>query len=298
MPYSHLTNAIVSGELTEHEKNMLSAPVAVRDGDDAISVELPSEEPQESEQEVEVESQLEENLEEQEEQPQESEQEEAESEEDSESEEGEDNSLDIPDVDPKDITEAGAALTEAQEGQKALIEQAIKNGLDEALIPAIEAEYNEHGKLSEASYEALAAVGYTRQFVDSYIKGQQAIVDKFVESVVSYAGGREVFTKIQAAMAENQSLGAAFNAAVERNDIVTIKALIDSGKESLRSKFGVKPKRDLTVSAKPAAVKPAAQKVEPFANRQEMVKAMSDKRYARDAAYRAQVEARVIASSF
>ncbi|AAY46287.1 capsid assembly protein [Vibrio phage VP4] len=262
---------------------MIAAPVAVRDGDDAISIELPSEEPEVEQEEAQLEDEPE------------VEQQEGESE----SEEGEaESELEIPDVDPKDITEAGAALTEAQEGQKALIEQAVKNGLDAALIPAMEAEFEEHGKLSEGSYEALAAAGYSRQFVDSYIKGQQAIVTKFVESVVEYAGGREVFAKIQEAMAENQSLGAAFNAAIERNDIVTIKALIDSGKVTLRSKFGVKPKRDLTVSAKPAAQKPAAQKVEPFANRQEMVKAMSDKRYARDAAYRAQVEARVIASSF
>ncbi|AFH14435.1 capsid assembly protein [Vibrio phage VP3] len=283
MPYSHLTNAVVSGELTEHEQAMIAAPVAVRDGDDAISIELPSEEPEVEQEEAQLEDEPE------------VEQQEGESE----SEEGEaESELEIPDVDPKDITEAGAALTEAQEGQKALIEQAVKNGLDAALIPAMEAEFEEHGKLSEGSYEALAAAGYSRQFVDSYIKGQQAIVTKFVESVVEYAGGREVFAKIQEAMAENQSLGAAFNAAIERNDIVTIKALIDSGKVTLRSKFGVKPKRDLTVSAKPAAQKPAAQKVEPFANRQEMVKAMSDKRYARDAAYRAQVEARVIASSF
>lgn len=290
MPYSHLTNAVVSGELTEHEQAMIAAPVAVRDGDDSISIEMPSEEPEVEQEEAQLEDEPE--VEQHEEQ-------EVESEGESESEEGEGESeLEIPDVDPKDITEAGAALTEAQEGQKALIEQAVKNGLDAALIPAMEAEFEEHGKLSEGSYEALAAAGYSRQFVDSYIKGQQAIVNKFVESVVEYAGGREVFAKIQEAMAENQSLGAAFNAAIERNDIVTIKALIDSGKVTLRSKFGVKPKRDLTVSAKPAAQKPAAQKVEPFANRQEMVKAMSDKRYARDAAYRAQVEARVIASSF
>ncbi|ADX87478.1 capsid and scaffold protein [Vibrio phage JSF24] len=286
MPYSHLTNAVVSGELTEHEQAMIAAPVAVRDGDDSISIEMPSEEPEVEQEEAQLEDEPEV-------------EQEVESEGESESEEGEGESeLEIPDVDPKDITEAGAALTEAQEGQKALIEQAVKNGLDAALIPAMEAEFEEHGKLSEGSYEALAAAGYSRQFVDSYIKGQQAIVNKFVESVVEYAGGREVFAKIQEAMAENQSLGAAFNAAIERNDIVTIKALIDSGKVTLRSKFGVKPKRDLTVSAKPAAQKPAAQKVEPFANRQEMVKAMSDKRYARDAAYRAQVEARVIASSF
>lgn len=290
MPYSHLTNAVVSGELTEHEQEMIAAPVAVRDGDDFISIEMPSEEP-EFEQEG---SQLEDEPE-----VEQHEEQEGESEGESESEEGEGESeLELPDVDPKDITEAGAALTEAQEGQKALMEQAVKNGLDAALIPAMEAEFEEHGKLSEGSYEALAAAGYSRQFVDSYIKGQQAIVNKFVESVVEYAGSREVFAKIQEAMAENQSLGAAFNAAIERNDIVTIKALIDSGKVTLRSKFGVKPKRDLTVSAKPAAQKPAAQKVEPFANRQEMVKAMSDKRYSRDVAYRAQVEARVIASSF
>lgn len=294
MPYSHLTNAVVSGELLEHEQEMLSAPVDVRDGDDAISIELPSEEPQEEE-----EVQLEDSPEvDEEEQPKGTEGETEEGQEEDEEGEEDPEEIEIPDVDPKDITEAGAALTEAQEGQKALIEQAVKNGLDAALIPAMEAEFEEHGKLSEGSYEALAAAGYTRQFVDSYINGQQAIVTKFVNSVVEYAGGQEVFQKIHAAMAENQSLGAAFNAALERNDIVTIKALIDSGKTTLRSKFGVKPKRDLTVSAKPAAQKPAAQKVEPFTNRQEMVKAMSDKRYQRDAAYRAQVEARVMASNF
>ena len=93
MPYSHLTNAVVSGELSEHEQAMLSAPVDVRDGDDAISIELPSEEPQE-----EVETQLEDSPE-VDEQLEETEVETEEGQE----EEGEEDpeELEIPDVDPK-----------------------------------------------------------------------------------------------------------------------------------------------------------------------------------------------------
>lgn len=287
-PYAGLENVVLGS--TEYNEQMLSKPVSVRDGDDKIEVVTEEEDELEGVQPDSDEGdQAGEDLEEEGDEL--------------DSEEGEQTDSDtdeLPEVDEetafKSLEEAAGELKDAQEGQQAIIEQAIKNGLDAAIVSAIEAEFESKGALSEDFYKALAEAGFTRQFVNSYIKGQQAIVNKFVNTIVDYAGGQDAFSKLQGAIAENKTMAQAFNSAVERNDVATIKSLIDSAKLVVSNKFGKKPQRDLTKGVK--APSQAPRKVEGFSSRTEMVNAMKDPRYARDAAYRAQVEAKVIASNF
>lgn len=292
MPYSGLTNAIVSGELTQHEEKMLAAPVDVRDGDEQIStvgepsyegVDLGNSSADEvtlstdSHYEVEEEELTEEsdnNLEEEE------------------TELTEDNLEVDMEADEAPIRAQASQWAEARQGQEELISAAIERGMNEEMVDSLSAHYEEHGSFTEEQYSELAKVGYSKGFVDSYMKGQEAIAESFAQSIIKYAGGDTAYNQVTSNMS-NETVEA-YNSAVSRGDTATIKALIDSGKSSLTAKYGKRPAQDILAGKPTKAVAPVAKnKPVGFKNTDEMVKAMSDRRYIHDAKYRHEVEQKV-----
>lgn len=284
-PYGHLSNAIMADSEMEHyEDEMKSLPVDIRDGDDKIIIEESdnvnvtdlSEGEEFEVDSIDIDTET------------------GEVSEDDDEPDG-DEDLELADVDSADLMTVGSELKEAMEGQQTLINEAIEKGLEPALVDSLKSEYETSGKLTEASYEALGDLGYSKTFIDSFIRGQEAITTKFVNSMKDYAGGKETFVKISEFISNDETMTNAFNTAIDRNDAATLKVLMDSAKTSLRQSFGIKPKRDLTKGAKPSGITKVS-KVQPFASRGEMVKAMSDRRYQTDATYRQEVETRVALS--
>jgi len=285
MPYSHLSNAVISTEA--HEEAMIQMPVDVRDGDDRIEfnldvAEIGSEEVDVDRIEINTETG------------------EFSSDEDMDTEElGESDSDELPaSGDPKTFEEAGVAIQEAIQGTEEIIQSAIERGLPVEMVETIKAEYNSDEGLSDASYEALAAAGYTKGFIDSYVKGQEAVAAQFVKSIIEYTGGEAAFGKVQDVLSGNGAMADAFNAALDRNDVTTMKALIDSAKATHRQSFGERPKVNLMAAAKPTVVPKAVNAVEPFGSRQEMITAMASREYRTDSAFRAKVEQRLLVSNF
>lgn len=293
MPYSHLTNAVTSdANLRQEDIESLRQNVAVRDGDDLIEIDLPEEEEDDGRIAVNISTTGEEDEELNEEGDEGSE------------ESGVDEDAgesDIPEfhkVDPKSLEEASAVLAEATTGHKEIIAEAMSKGLTEDQVAQFQTEYDAGG-LSDKSYEALSALGYSKAFVNSFMAGQQSVADAFARELIGYCGGQDSFDKLTAYIGANQpDTAEAFNAAVERNDVTTIKALLNSAKGQMRQSFGKQPKRNLAAQAKPSNVAKAPTQVEGFESRAEMVKAMSDKRYERDAAYRREVELKVFHATF
>ncbi|MGL5719184.1 MAG: capsid assembly protein [Alphaproteobacteria bacterium] len=302
MPYSHLTNAVIS----DADAEMIQKPVTVRDGDDLLEVTLPEDDKSnvqedagsEDGEKVEVKISTDGDDEA-----------EADGDDDSEGDDdGEGSSeeeLTLPDyqsADPKDLTEAAALMAEAEVGQADLAAKAIEAGLSQESLDKAKAEYEKDGKFSEESYAELAKAGFSKSFIDSYMAGQAAVAERFVKSIYGHVGGEENFAKITAHIAENKpEMAQAFDAAVERNDVATIRALLDAAVAEVRQSPASKaPKRNIANAAKPAkpAGSKAADKVEGFASRAEMVKAMSDPRYGKDAAFRREVELKVFHSQF
>lgn len=299
MPYSHLSGAIVtSAQEAEHAQAMLEMPVAVRDGDDAIVIqeEEPKETPTEdTPSETEILDSVNINTDgedDPEELPAEEEQQQTKQEEETE--------LDFSKADLKSIDDVSAAMKTAEQGRDELIKSAVEKGLDSSVVDTLTAEYERDGKISEASYKALEDIGYGRSFIDSFIAGQELIATKFVHSIYDYAGGKENFEKLTAFIGQNHpNVADAFNDALERNDPVVIKAMLDSGKALYTKHFGKQPARNLANLAKPTATsRTKGEVVQPYTERAEMIKDMSDPRYAKDAKFRAKVEARVAKSSF
>lgn len=286
MPYSHLTNAVVSGEITEHEEAMMKAPVDVRDGDDTIRFSLPEEE--ENVDKVTIDTTNPEG--EQTDEPETEDTDNQGEDTDTESEDSDSETSTEEEVTPEQLAERSESLEEsskaiqqAAKGQESIIKKAIEGGLPSEMVEVLQEQYNEHGELTEANYEALAAAGFDKSFVDSYIAGQEAINESFVKQVFNYAGGEAHFTKLSEFMASNHSdMAEAFNSAVARNDAITIKALLDTSKQLYSKSFGSKPERNLTGANVVAKATPkAAPKETGFADRNEMIKAMSDPRYIR-----------------
>lgn len=291
-----VNSAVMSGgSVSEHEQNMLSLDVAARDGDDAIELveqeddaverdlydntdpfgveddedriqvrigEEGSDEPEVTEEVVET---------------------------------GEEDFTPLADV-PEELSSASEQLEEHEQGLADMIETAVSRGLSAESVERIQEEYEGDG-ISEKSYSELEAVGYSRSFIDSYIRGQEALVDSYIASVKEFAGGAEKFDALYSHLeTSNPDAAESLMNALEARDLGTVKAIINLAGASRAKAFGRQPTRSVTTRAIPA--KATAPKQEGFASRAEMVKAMSDSRYRLDAAYRAEVERKVWASNF
>ncbi len=110
-----------------------------------------------------------------------------------------------------------AAATDAT---KALAESGLK--MDE-----FQAEFTKEGKLGDESYSKLEKAGIPKSMVDSYIAGQQAIMEKTMNDIHSVAGGAEKFQAMHewstTANALTDAERSAVNSALESNDVAQIK---------------------------------------------------------------------------
>lgn len=290
-----VNSAVLSGgSVEEHEQNMLAADVAVRDGDDAIVLKQDedpydntdkfADEGDESRVQVRINAESGEasvdgaDLE-------------ASPQEDA---EGEDFSP-LGET-PSELTEATELLGQHEEGFQEMVNQAAERGLSQDAIVRIQEEYQGEG-ISEQSYEELAKAGYSKAFVDSYIKGQEALVESYVNNVKDLAGGSEKFDQLITHMENNdpESLEAFYDA-MARRDIGTVKALLNASGVSRSKRYGKPATRSVATRATPS--KAAVSKVEGFESQADMVKAMSDRRYREDPKFRAEVEQKVAVSNF
>lgn len=273
-----VTNATVSGGLTEHEEAMVRLATDVKDGDDTIIVEEIEEETTDEEITIEDAGDVD---------P---------TDDPAEDLEG-DAEVALPDgTDGSDLISLEEGLKEHAAATKELLSEAVAKGLPPEMESTINSEYLAGNGLSDSTYEALASAGYSKGFVNAYISGQEAVARQFADSVVSFAGGQDALTKIQSFMKTHSPDAAeAFNEAVDRVDSKSIKALISMTKANMGKTFGSRPER--TIAAAKQSVRAPAP-VEVFTSRDEMVKAMSDKRYATDETYRKSVEAKLYASKF
>lgn len=300
-----VNSAVLTGSTPEeHQENMLALDVAARDGDDAIELNTNSDdpygsdvdpfgEPEEGRMQVRISADGDD--------PEEStEGEEAEEEEqqgDTEVTEGEPEEFKPIGETPADINEASQQLEEHEAGFNDMVATAIERGLSQDAVTRIQQEYQNEDSLSDESYKELAEAGYSKAFVDAYIRGQEALVNQYVDKVMDFVGGRERFQQVYGHMQTNNPEGAeALIKAFESRDVATMKTILNLAGQSRDKTFGKKAERTITKRATPA--KPVARKAEGFESQAEMIKAMSDPRYRTDSKYRSEVEQKVIDSKF
>lgn len=152
-------------------------------------------------------------------------------------------------------------------------------------------EFNKNGDLSDESIKAIASMGIPEELVRAYVDGQKAVYDKNIASVVSVVGGQEKYS----AMLEwaGDSLPddeiEAFNSIIDSGNMTTIKMAVQGLKARYEQSNGSAGRliQGETTGSSGGAFRSVA----------EIVAAMKDPRYAKDPAYRSDVEKRVALSN-
>lgn len=173
--------------------------------------------------------------------------------------------------------DAEATQTEADQAAQAAVEGA---GLD---MDALGQKIAENGSLDDSDYEALAKQGITRQMVDTYVAGQQALGERLVADMQAEVGGEETFNSILEWAAEELPANEvkAFNDTVDSGSPETIKLAL----QGLHAKYVAAGQKNPTL----VGGKKTTATGDVFRSTAELTRAMNDPRYARDPAYRQDV---------
>lgn len=148
-------------------------------------------------------------------------------------------------------------------------------------------EYQTEGQLSDKTYESFEKVGISKEYVDSYIAGQEALIAKQSGEIKSTVGGEEAYSNMVAWAAENLTATEqeAYNKAVNSGDMETIKLAVSGLQARYVSVNGQEPN---LIDGK--ASSPKGPGYESWA---QVTAAMADPRYEKDPAYRAEVQAKL-----
>ena len=155
---------------------------------------------------------------------------------------------------------------------------------------AYEQEFVENGSLSDNSYAELEAKGFSRAQVDAYIKGQQAYASSLQNEIYSSVGGQENYMETINWASENMSpdIIKDYNDAVDAMD----KDRILRNLEYMSLKKGQSAPRETRRLEGNAP----ASGVQPFTNKNEWQRAMTDRLYGKDAKYTNMVDQRYLAA--
>lgn len=155
-------------------------------------------------------------------------------------------------------------------------------------LRSIEAKFVENGKLTEADYAAAEKSGLDRGTVDAYIAGQQAIAQQLVTKVHSMVGGPDTYEAMLQWMvgnlpkAEVEAYDEAMGTGSEAKIAVAVRGVHAAYLSAVGSDQG---RRVAPTTGQP--------KAPGFQSKREMIDAMKDPRYSKDAAYRAEVARRI-----
>tara|TARA_Y100000004_G_scaffold161046_1_gene188888 strand:- start:718 stop:1479 length:762 start_codon:yes stop_codon:yes gene_type:complete len=163
-------------------------------------------------------------------------------------------------------------------------------------IEAASTEFAENGELTDMTYDALAKAGLSREIVDSYIEGQQALQSSAETDLLDVVGGQESYSKISewASEALTETQLDAYNKALEGTD-AQAKLALDWLKGKYDEANGVNPNL-IQGNTQGSSTKP-------FESRAQVLAAMSErdergkKKYEVDPSYRATVERRLAVSN-
>jgi high-affinity Fe2+/Pb2+ permease len=158
-------------------------------------------------------------------------------------------------------------------------------------MSSLQKEYSEKGQLDAKSYEALEKVGITKQYVDNYIAGQEAIANQQANEIKQTVGGAESYQEMVDWASKNMTEGEkqAYNKAVNSGDMDTVKLAVNALKGQFERANGIEPK---LVSGK---AQPTVE--QGFESWAQVTEAMADPRYAKDIAYQNQVKNKLANSS-
>jgi hypothetical protein len=186
---------------------------------------------------------------------------------------------------------APAAVEPPKPGEAPTAEQAQAAaqaaGLD---FNALSTKYMETGSLAAEDYAALEKSGIPKSMVDSYIAGQEAIANSMRNDIFQTVGGEDKFTSMAEWAGKNMPKAdvLAFNQVMETGSAEQVKLAV----------AGLNARYLEAVGSEPNLLGGNASTTQDvFRSVQQLTEAMRDPRYAKDPAYRADVEAKLARSS-
>lgn len=203
----------------------------------------------------------------------------------------------------KQQLEANLAAVKAKPGVKpeeiAVAEQALSSykpaapAATKVDFTPFENEYAETGTLSAESYTKLEEMGFKKVTIDSYIAGLKATEVAYEAQAHEAAGSKETFTQMTtwAATALTEAEVNAFNSAVTSGNVEAMRMAVQAVHSKFVAANGQQPKL-LGGGDRPNGSALA------FRDKSEMTAAMRDPRYKTSEAFRADVAARLLASTF
>ena len=111
-------------------------------------------------------------------------------------------------------------------------------------MSSLQKEYYEKGELDSKSYKSLEKVGISKQYVDNYIAGQEAIANQQAFEIKETVGGGEVYQEMVDWASKNMTEGEkqAYNKAVNSGEMDTVKLAVNALKGKFERANGVEPK--------------------------------------------------------
>lgn len=119
--------------------------------------------------------------------------------------------------------------------------EALDNvGID---FDSLQQEYNEQGGLSETAYNALEEKGFSKDLVDTWIKGQEASNAEYQSAVYNTVGGEESYREMITWAADNMSPQeiAAYDRAVDSGDLDMVKLAVSGLQQKYQAVEGSDP---------------------------------------------------------
>lgn len=157
-------------------------------------------------------------------------------------------------------------------------------------VTAYEQEYAETGALSDKSYADLEKKGFTKQQVDQYIQGQTSYAESVKKTIYDSVGGQESYSELVNWASNNMTEDVIndYNAAVDSLDQTRVLRNLEYMKLKYDQQAPQQTRRlegDATGSG-----------MQPFADKNQWQKAMTDRLYGKDAKYTKMVDQRYLAS--
>ena len=162
----------------------------------------------------------------------------------------------------------------------------------------ISQRFVDNDSISDDDYSKLEDAGFSKQVVDTYLDGLRGVgaadADEIpadiIKGIKDSVGGDETYGQMQSWAEQNLSdeEGLAFNNLMDTGDAATIQLAVEGLYSRYSKSMGVEPN---LYTGRPAASGPT-----PYRSTQEVVAAMSDKRYGKDVTYTEDVQRRLAGS--
>lgn len=178
-----------------------------------------------------------------------------------------------------------------EEQPKGENEEAVTPNVSDAIKEASDA-FEESGELSEDNFKALEDNGIPREFVEAYVKGQQATVEAEATAITNSIGGQDNYDAMLEWAKDSLSKDE-----VESYDEMVTKGSQNAATMAVKGLYARFVGETGQQPVKITQGQTSGATIQPFSNNRQIVEAMKDSRYENDPAYRADIEQRISVSS-